>query len=167
MSDSTQSPVFPTRQQLDDLDALMERMLALPVSQPEEETERATVPKVVPVSQAGPRTVPEAPPWFDNEPAAVAVLPPPDRLEKMEAAPRPVEAPRDHPRPAPAPARAAWPLRPLIWCNRAFDRWTFSLGRTGRWLRHPVGRNFLGGFGLLCLAGAAAWAILDWIGWTW
>jgi hypothetical protein len=42
----------------------------------------------------------------------------------------------------------AWLLRPLLWSNRAFDRWTGWLGRPGRWLRGPLGRAVLGWVGL-------------------
>ena len=184
MSDPTPSrsagAVYPTRQQLDDLEALMERMLALPVSKTEEETdgpaELVAAPEAAHATAVNghslrtvTRPVPEAPPWFDNEPVADAILPPPDRLEKLEAEPQSVEPASEPARPV-APGelpRAAWPLRPLVWCNRLFDRWTFNLGSTGRWLRGSVGRNLVGVGGLFLLAGAVAWAILDWIGWTW
>jgi hypothetical protein len=41
------------------------------------------------------------------------------------------------------------------------------LGPAGRWLKGKGGRSFLGFVGLLCLAGAAALAVVDGIGLTW
>lgn len=56
---------------------------------------------------------------------------------------------------------------PLIRANQAFDRLTYPFGPAGYWLRSPVGRDVLGWVGLLLITGSVAWALLDWLGWTW
>jgi hypothetical protein len=56
-------------------------------------------------------------------------------------------------------------LRPLLWPNQAFDRYAAALGAPGRWLSGPSGRSVIGWTGLLLLAAAAAWGLLDWMGW--
>ena len=56
---------------------------------------------------------------------------------------------------------------PLVWINIAFDGLTVLLGPLGRWLRGPTGRAMIGWIGVLLLAGAMAWALFDWMGWTW
>jgi hypothetical protein len=48
-----------------------------------------------------------------------------------------------------------------------FDVVTLSLGPLGRWLRGQAGRTLLGLAGLLLVAATVAWAVLDWMGWTW
>jgi hypothetical protein len=58
-------------------------------------------------------------------------------------------------------------LRPLVWCNRAFDSLTLWLGPLGRWLRSSAGRSWLGWIGLGLLAGATAWALGNEFGLTW
>jgi hypothetical protein len=56
----------------------------------------------------------------------------------------------------------------VVWSNRVFDRWTVRMGGAfGRWLRGPQGRALLGWTGLILLASALAWGMIDWMGWTW
>jgi hypothetical protein len=180
MATSPQSPVSlqPTRQQLEELDALMKRMLALPVDGPEEP---AVAPP--PESEAADLALPEPEPPKASEPAAAVVVSvPPEAL--------PLLPPRRLLSPAPAllrpdgatarPSSADEPERlvtddgpppvspwvyPLVWCNQVFDAGTLLLGPVGRWLRGPVGRVVLGTLGLLLLAAAAAWVALDQMGW--
>ncbi len=105
------------------------------------------------------------------EPAAAPIErawsePPPIRSEPAAPTQRvnpPVKTPSRIPDEPPVPL----PLRPLAWVNDGFDVATLCLGPLGRWLRGGVGRTLLGLTGLLLLAVAAAWAVLDWIGWTW
>jgi hypothetical protein len=59
------------------------------------------------------------------------------------------------------------PALPLVWFNVVFDAFVTPLGPAGRWLKGEGGRSFLGFVGLACLAGAAALAVADGIGWTW
>ena len=61
----------------------------------------------------------------------------------------------------------AWYWLPLVPVNWLFDAATWLLGPLGRRLRTPGGRSLLGWTGLLLLAGALAWGVLDWLGWTW
>jgi hypothetical protein len=87
MSDPTSRPAsHPTRQQLDDLDALMQRMLALPVNQEGE--------------QAGPSTV--ALPDLSAvavEPPPIALAPPPELSEpKLPEPPKPAPPSLSEPR---------------------------------------------------------------------
>jgi hypothetical protein len=185
----------PTRQQLDDLDALLQRMLALPVNPAEEPTPPAPPPPEVP---AFPETL--APPAGNMILADPVPFIPPD---PVAASPIPVSIPLAAPPPAAAlplplfnpvpPAERRGPvlpqpdrplsgrqaliasrppappllLRPVLWLNRQFDGLAFGLGAPGRWLRRPVGRTLLGIAGLALLAAAVALALLDRIGWTW
>ncbi|HKI37505.1 MAG TPA: hypothetical protein VKA46_36960 [Gemmataceae bacterium] len=186
-------PPQPTRQQLDDLDALLQRMLALPVNPGEDPAD---------AKAAGPA---DATPRYPDPPAGNMILsepepppapsqppPPPDRRPSPRpAAPREsVQLPLLNPVPPaerrapvlPPPERPQTPrqalaasrprgipflLRPLLWLNRQFDSLAFNLGAPGRWLRRPAGRTLLGLVGLLLLAAAVALAFLDRIGWTW
>jgi hypothetical protein len=68
--------------------------------------------------------------------------------------------------PSPIPVRPMG-MQPIVWTNRAFDWWATRCGPLGLWLCGPAGRTLLGCTGLLLLAGALAWALHDWIGWTW
>jgi hypothetical protein len=56
---------------------------------------------------------------------------------------------------------------PLVRVNQAFDRATYPFGPAGYWLRSAVGRAVLGWVGVLLITGSVAWAVLDWLGWTW
>lgn len=57
--------------------------------------------------------------------------------------------------------------RPFLWLNLTYDVLTYLLGPLGRWLRGPAGRALVGWIGVLLLAGAMAWFLYDWMGWTW
>jgi hypothetical protein len=204
MSQSSDS-ACPTRQQLDELEALMQRMLALPVSEGEE----APLPPLPPPpdikarSAALPprlRAIPDPPSWEEppvtpppapRPPRVPAPQAPPSvvyservQVESCETPPAPAEAapavepvvvaaparPRIRVRTTPRPAEAqpaAWWLWPLIWSNHAFDRGTVRLGRPGRWLRGARGRAWIGWTGILLLALAVAWGVLEWLGLTW
>lgn len=212
-SPDPEASLHPTRQQLDDLDALLQRMLALPVNA-EEETpgdcggapvDPQADPGPEPAESAGPSASPGLP--FPDQlvvppgnmivpepvPFPDAVLPipgmpgiAPDGLAAGESLPLPLlnpVPPEDRrgpilpavePRRFPhAPSLPARPgrlplgLRPLVWSNRVFDRFTFALGGLGRWLRRPAGRALLGVSGLLLVAAAVALVVLNRIGWTW
>lgn len=157
------APPSPTRQQLDELDALMQRMLALPVEEP---AEPANVQR-----ESAPVLVEEVAPASLHALATVApVLVKVNRMvpTEQDRVP-PTESPRQ-PEPeetaADAEPPAAW-LLPLVWANGFFDLLTYLLGSHGRWLRGPRGRAALAWLGLLLLLAAAAWAVLDWDGWNW
>jgi hypothetical protein len=56
---------------------------------------------------------------------------------------------------------------PLVWVNRLFDWSTLLLGPLGRGLRSHAGRALLGWIGVLLIGGATLWGLLDWLGWIW
>jgi hypothetical protein len=238
-SPATQS----TRQLLDELDALMQRMLSLPVNQFDEPPQPPAPPpapaapavSVVTISQAPPLDAlapggrrPPAPAEFRPAPMPEALRPAPEVIAGRVIVPHAPEPPapshreEEHEPPAPppvrslpltepppvrveAPARPASPLqawapkpitpttlppgalatadpaarppepatdpapgpaddelveaepvpprpglllRPLLWWNRAFDRFTVVLGPLGRCLRSRAGRHLLGWVGL-------------------
>jgi hypothetical protein len=209
MSTSKQ-PIHPTRQQLDELEALLQRMLALPVNQLDGEASNVSLPALAPI---------DMPPDWDTGDSAVLSTEAAREARESTAlkadgvgdAPRPAAAaqlrndvrtdrpaaerdPRRWPEAdadqnvvAPAtnltivtqsatgerpwfPAggrRIPWAWQPLVWGNRAFDRCAGHLGASGRWLRGPRGRAWIGWSGFALLASAAAWAWLEWMGWTW
>src|SRR5579883_1698020 len=117
------APVHPTRQQLDELDALLQRMLDLPVNQVDEPAEpeesrpparaaRPPVPYTVPINETPPpprlepRVVPvEGPQASPPVPAPAAVAPAPPPVAAAPTPPRPAVVPAPPPpRPAVAPA---------------------------------------------------------------
>lgn len=185
MSEATHrptGPAHPTRQQLDELEALMQRMLELPVNHLDDDA-------TPPLDNALPAAVlPASPPWPGPLAASEAIREPRLALALAPGGPgSPVGQPthRDEP---PAASSVALPsaglkrrksigrlfrprtftlLRPLLWINRVFDRTVGRLGRPGRWLRGTAGRTLLGWLGILCLAGALVLGVLDALGWGW
>lgn len=151
-----------TRQQLDELDELLQRMLALPVSPAEDGPSLADESSAV---LAWPEVPPLAPP------TGVTVFP--AEANAPAAATTTIE---DEPAVTPfaatgSPAVADEPppgwLVPFVLANRAFDRGAGLFGPPGRWLSGRAGRNLLGGGGVLMLAASAALLLLDWFGWIW
>jgi len=176
----------PTRQHLDDLDALLQRMLALPVdpsdeaAPPEPSVEPEPVyhdaltppPGNMIVADAGALPPPPRPtprPAVVSAPVSLPLLNPLAPAERRA----PILPPPDQPRSplqsliASRPPRPPLVLRPILWLNRRFDGLAFALGMPGRWLRRPIGRTVLGIVGLLLLAAAVVLALRDRIGWTW
>jgi hypothetical protein len=183
MSEATHrptGPAHPTRQQLDELEALMQRMLELPVNHLDDDA-RPPLDNIPPAA-----VLPASPPWPGPLADSEAIREP--RLDFLPASPGlPVDQP-SHREEQPAVLPFAMPpaglkrrksigrlfrprtvilLRPLLWINRVFDRTVGRLGRPGRWLRGAAGRTLLGWIGLLCLAGALALGVLDLLGWSW
>jgi hypothetical protein len=167
------APVHPTRQQLDELEALMQRMLALPVNQLEDEPP-AEIPLLVPGLEVRDPQEPE-PMAADaasspaesvaDEAAPPAAQPPAEPSSRPIAATVPL--PRLMTEPSRAERRTPWGVMPIVWINRVFDSQTARLGRPGRWLRSRQGRALLGALGLLFLIAAIGWTILGLVGWTW
>lgn len=93
------APVSPTRQQLDELEALMQRMLALPVHPLEAETEPVPpvaeapapveAPVVVPPRPLRPRLLAESAPPIPEQPAAIAT---PDLAKELASLAHPIAA---------------------------------------------------------------------------
>jgi hypothetical protein len=177
----------PTRQQLDELEALMERMLALPVHPTADDTFAALPAR--PSTKASEIPPPfvyrlaETPPPVE---AAAAVIPaavplPPSAAGSVARTgrdvPREVRPTEPSPPLRTSPASPAvrslprppgiWWQRPLVVVNRSFDRTTRLLGRPGVWLRGRVGRAWLGVVGILLLAAAVARVVIDLTGWSW
>jgi hypothetical protein len=188
------TPMQPTRQQLDELDALMQRMLAIPISATDEPAPEDLPPPIrqaappaeilaAPISAIPPVRRPRVPSrparnWTSGATPAPAGLQANAEVGPVkEAAPVAAQVPAlAENRPAPLPVRpkiaasrpkiSLW-LRPLVWCNRAFDLGTVLLGPLGHGFRRPAGRSLLGWTGILLLLSAAAWGAWDWMDWTW
>lgn len=160
--------------QLDELEALMQRMLAVPAHPGEDAPEPAEAtsaerPAAEPVSPRPPEAA-GPPQLFANgtpSPLAPRQEPAPRDEEQGKPAPPPWREPS---RPAialpwVAPARAVprqgW-RRPLLWIDAGFERWTHALGPAGRCLAGDAGRAVLGTLGLLLVAGALAWGVWNW-----
>jgi hypothetical protein len=196
---------------LAELDSLLERMMALPVSQLEEDvapsptrteqpppdlqliTVTETMPGSIDTSSLPPAVASTADDLYVQtllhehppEPPASPEIPPPSQP------PEPVAVWNDSP---PAPSSDSEPvlndppmlplidsisepavpeiqppgwLKPLLWCNRAFDNITTRFGVTGLWMQHPQGRTVLGWTGLLMLAVVCGLALGECLGWTW
>jgi hypothetical protein len=168
------APFHPTRQQLDDLESLMRRMLDLPVGPHDGEARPTRAPFVEPEPVPAPLVEVVAPgPLFQSheaEEASDSVLP---AIHEEITAVRPssAEGPMHlydtdyRSRPVRRGSQVGLWKWPLVWSNRLFDRLTVPLGEPGRWLRGPTGRACLGWSGVLFLVTAAVWSVLDWMGW--
>jgi hypothetical protein len=193
MSTSGQQPTFsesPTRQQLDELNALMQRMLALPVV-PSDEAPDDPEPPAAPSMPPAPHRAAIALPAPYLPPALLAPRVPKGTptgaggvvaaLERPGAEMRgtrnlgpsgirPPLVPRASPLSdsgvlRPKVIMASW-LRPLYWCTQVFDIGVAWTGPLGRRLGAPVGRSILAWTGLLLLAGVLARIAVDVMGWS-
>jgi hypothetical protein len=167
------APTDPLREQLDELDALLQRMLELPVNPADSEVAPPpAIDPLPPLPAIDPRRSlsPAVAVRLDEPggPSAVAVVEAPpavtieDRGSRIEERTKQVFDPRSSildPR--------SWLLWPLVGVNRLFDRAVSRFGFAGRWMKRPWGRALLGWVGLLCLAAAVVLLLLDWFGWTW
>jgi hypothetical protein len=173
-----ESPLLhATKKQLDELDSLIQRMLALPVVDVPDDV----VAPPERQSEAEPVAEPES--WQEGPPPDSPQEMLPTNEEPVEALPRPVvsetgppaveaessadefqeEAEPDEELP-PLRGRFVWPLVPFNWL---FDVLTAPLGPAGRWLRGEHGRTLLGFTGLALLLAAAVVGVLDWILGNW
>ncbi|HEV3263348.1 MAG TPA: hypothetical protein VG013_41315 [Gemmataceae bacterium] len=184
--------VHPTRQQLDELDALIKRMLTLPVDQPGEELASASTVRApggyARTVDRGPAELPRA--YHESSgmaPAPETSLPEGEEARATmvwsEATGRPerpvhgslsdvfsairLEVASPHQPESPRRLLATALLGPLVWSNAVFDGCTAWVGPAGGWLRCAWGRTVLGYTGLGLLAAAVAWGIVAWTGWTW
>lgn len=155
----------PTRRQLDDLEALMQRMLALPVQPDEEEVPQPALP----CFPAEPPPEEQTPPLRQElslpaqpEPGPSLPIPPaPIRVGAQlagNAAIGPVASGTTAPEASPGS---------LVRINQAFDTFAACFGPPGRWLATPPGRALLGGMGILILGGTALWVAVEGLRWTW
>jgi hypothetical protein len=190
------SSLQSTKQMLDELDALMDRMLALPVNEMEDAPafpkeivpERALTATLTLLQTPPPAPTPaplvEMPlhpavnpphrPMAAFEPAAVApvppLFPPPAPLTNdvvpPSLLPKVEELLASVPDPSPSPASLGVYL-PLLWINQAFDGFTLILGPSAAKLRSQAGRMLLGFAGVVLLLASATWFLKDWLGWQW
>jgi hypothetical protein len=178
-----------TRQRLDDLDALMQRMLALPVdpgsdleeapSRPPEFAEFQFDKPTAPASSASAsddNPVPQVSPPRETgneqvaETAGSVITPPiapPLREEKQLRPAHTATALTIRSSLRISPVRPPVLLRPILWINYSFDWCTGWFGPPGRWLRSWPGRNLVGWVGLALFVAAVAWVIFDTTGWSW
>ncbi len=175
-----------TKQMLDELDALMERMLALPVNDAEEAPPFPTEvvkkpalsakltllePPPAPLAVSPPHRITQA----DSSPTEHPPLNPPHRIIPIEqiAAPQPEPLTNEIMPPSlttkvapilaeiaesPAPTQSA--VHPLVGINQAFDT------VTGELLRGPLARALLGFLGIALLLVATCWFLKDYLGWN-
>jgi hypothetical protein len=174
------------RQHLDDLDQLMQRMLALPVDAPnheaaslntatadavfrfeepsatliETETEPTAVAK--PATMAGKSAVAE-------EPSRQMLMPDETALAaKVTAiACTSPNGPVIQTIARRGPSNASLPLRLIVAVNRAVEGCAGHFGPPGRWLAGAQGKTFLGWTGLAFLLAAVGWVLVESLGWTW
>lgn len=166
-----------TRQQLDELDALLQRMLSLPTT---------SEPAAAPLAQAPalrltqvPEAAPHRPPVFPPPPPMPAPEPTTPIIERkvvvpstqirsmpLPAAPRPAPVP-DAPEAQPE-AAAREPVSFLLWpfvgLNWLFDAVAGLFGPPGWILRSALGKNVLGiaGIGLLLYTAAHVGTVQGW-----
>jgi hypothetical protein len=183
-----------TRQLLDELDALMDQMLALPVHDQEDDAAATVPPAGMTTTLSATLTMLEPPtpePETDQESAADVqashsdceiartqgdagplfdqpapdVEPVPASVLTQVAAPLPVEH-------APLPPKVRSVRRGpgslgyhfLLWMNRGYDRATSRLGWPGRLLASRFVKSILGLAGLGLLTAALGWLCNDWLG---
>ena len=166
-----------TRQQLDELDALLQRMLTLPSEQASAPVSYAQAPAMrLTSTQEPPRPMvfspPPTPPMPAPEPTTPIierkVVAPSTQIRSMPlpAVARPLQA---QPQPEAIPATSAtqpvsfvlWPLVGLNWC---FDALAGLFGPPGWLVRSGFGKNVLGlaGIGLLLYTAAHIGTLQGW-----
>jgi len=158
-----------TRQLLDELDALMDQMLALPIDGENDATEApsttptvsATLTMLEENAAAAPRPVEDAGSQPTVETVPVTVISDVAAPPKCELIPAPL-----------APPTARWHpgqigYQFLLWANQGYDYGTTWLGMPGRLLRSRFGKALLGAAGLFLLGAALCWLCKDWLGWNW
>src|SRR5258706_304594 len=138
----------PTRQQLDELDALLQRMLSLPLNQLEGDLGVASPPP-----QPPPRPAPP-PVGYSTSPAPMPQMP----ARPAPPQPRPVPPPSD-----PVPV-VLWPLAAVDW---VVGKPLSLFGAPGRWLGQGGGKMVAGWVGMLLIAAAVVWGVVAYMGWGW
>ncbi len=177
---SESSLLSSTRHMLDELDELMERMLALPVNDLEDQTlaPPAADEPDEPETAEPPSTdvEPEPTPSYQAEveeapvsPYSAIAAPIPDRFAENGTLPSLTELHSETTfESPPRQERQLWRLllKPLFWINRSFDVCTYWMGNAGRWLRSTRGRSVIGYVGLGLLAVSVLWWFRNLLGWT-
>lgn len=183
------SPNDLTRQQLDELDSLLQRMLSVPLAPPDTPMPGALGRTDAPPLPPAWRIDPPAPAAAASLPHLVLTEPPSSaKIEPAPPAPKPV-APVPTPAkpqaapvpsapkptvtasapPAPKPVSSAppvpFPLLPLVALNTAFDAACGALGPVGRLLRSGFFKHIYGltGLGLIAYTAAHVAQVQGWI----
>ena len=185
-----------TRQLLDELDALMDQMLALPIDDPAEADVPAPTPPgptptvsatltmldtySTPAADAAPTDRPTHDAVVNDSAGAQAEAPPAGDSTATDSEAVPVPVLTDVAAPAPLDLTPLPPVvkssrwRPdhisyqfLLWVNQGYEHGTTWLGAPGRFLRSRNGKMTLGVTGLALLGGALAWLARDVLGWNW
>ena len=174
-----------TKQMLDELDALMDRMLSLPVSDADDEPPLPEKPAVL----SAKLTLLESPP----APSMVAPTPIQQMPQLLHTNP-PVNPPHFTPPPVqptpltndvvppsvmpqvetllksdsdePAPLGTQLGYLPLWWINDRFDNAVNSFPVVSTLLRSQNGRGLLGFLGIVLSAAAFGWLLKDLLGWN-
>jgi len=187
LNDPKDGSLQSTRQMLDELDALMERMLALPVNDLEDApplpakeatptlaSQLALLQAPTPMRSAGtptsqgPTTHPATnPPHLVLPPMSSAPVVAPLRSEPTPE----TMLPRMEPLLAKPPQLGVslltrWVYAPLLWVNERFDQQIERLGEYGDPLRRPAARGLLGLGGAALIVLSVGWLLKDWVGWN-
>jgi hypothetical protein len=188
MATTTAGSSLPTRQQLDEIDTLLRRMLSLPALGTDAEPPAATA-YAPPTIREIPPVTPPAPgdpvvhSWRVEWPQAAPPAPVPQATPAVAAWGAPATTPYARavpagPAPAPGPtfveqpppSQLAPPMPAYLWpavvVNWVFDALSYLLGPLGSWLRGG-GRPVLGWVGILMVLAAAGWAFGEWTGYDW
>ena len=153
--------LHPIRRQLDELDALMEQMLELPVNPVEDGSTNS------PSLESA-----ETSPFEGFSPNGIISYHTEDsndeRRMKKEASQGVIPSSIPHPSSIrgddAGPPPPIW-LWPVVAMNRVYDALMGGLGTPGRVMR-GTGRVWLGWIGLILLATALAWGLFDWLQWA-
>jgi hypothetical protein len=178
-----------TKQMLDELDALMEKMLSVPVNEgdegsafPEEVVKPTPLPATLTLLREAPLREEAAHPALNPPHLTLPPLEPMPPLEVREPASQPMPftnevapasvmeklEPMLAALPEPEAALATqWGYLPLVAINLTFDYATMILGGAGEWMRTEGGRLLLGLSGVAMMLIAAGWFVKDWLGWNW
>lgn len=191
LTPSQPTAVEAARQQLDELDALLERMLAIPVCPGEDDSLDDLLPSWPAERTGGPVESKQDPVDSDHQPDEIVTAPAAVKsdLETPEnQSPAEPLAPGESPLPPDAgqPFALTEPPVPSVDTaasvhfagsessrdanakeDIAIPAADQSPRRRPGWLASETARAILGGAGLLLLAAALAWAILDWLLWNW
>lgn len=178
-----------TKQMLDELDALMDRMLSLPVTEAEEAPPLPEKPAVLSAKLTlleAPVQPPPLPPALDVPRPNPPVNPPhfatqnarsESAIPVVEPPPQPPVLTNDVTPPSVMPqiepllaetqsAPASLGFSPLVWINECFDRVVGAFPGIGTLLRSPSGRGALGFLGIVLSAAAFGWLLKDLLGWN-
>jgi hypothetical protein len=172
----------PTHDQLDELEALMQRMLELPVDQSEadlllEDTSakqdrphknpggKESVARSLPLVAGGQ----EFQGLDETEEREVIADPRHGTPDASLSAEHPLQTSvvsSDSLLPIPDHASSGR-FHPLLWINAVFEWITRPFGSTGAWLRSDAGRNVLGILGIAAAVWSLVWLVWGLMSWNW